>query len=149
MSRRSILLATTFYIAIGSFAAVGPVSAHGFGPGGFNGGPSGPALAGRSPTAPGVSNVRQTPVQPMNNLGGGTKLDHVPSIATPPAQGNISGPRIEPTRIPAVTNATIPNSPAVMQSPRPRATIADDHLVRHRVASAGRCGRHRHRAASE
>jgi hypothetical protein len=112
MSRRSILLATTFYVAIGSFAALGPASAHGFGVGGFGGGHSGPALSSiRSPSSSGFSGIGRTPIQSMGNFGGSTKLDHVPSIATPAAQGNISGPRLEPNRIPAVTNATIPNSP--------------------------------------
>jgi hypothetical protein len=93
MSRRSILLATTFYVALGSFAVVGPASAHGFGVGGFGGGHSGPALSSiRSPSSSGFSGIGRTPIQSMGNFGGSTKLDHVPSIGTPAPQGNIAPP---------------------------------------------------------
>ena len=131
MSRRSILLATTFYVAIGSFAAVGPASAHGFGPGGFSGGQGGPAPSSfRSPGSSGFSNVGRTPMQSMGNSVGGTKLDHVPSIATSAVQGNISGPRLEPNRIPAVTNATIPYAPPPPVRQLPQATTSSGIVAR-------------------
>jgi hypothetical protein len=131
MSRRSILLATTFYVALGSFAVVGPASAHGFGVGGFGGGHSGPALSSiRSPSSSGFSGIGRTPIQSMGNFGGSTKLDHVPSIATPAPQGNISGPRLEPNRISAVTNATIPNSPPPSVRQLPQAPTSSGIVAR-------------------
>lgn len=131
MSRRSILLATTFYVAIGSFATVGPASAHGFGPGGLSGGQGGPAPSSfRSPGSSGFSNVGRTPMQSMGNSVGGTKLDHVPSIATSAVQGNISGPRLEPNRIPAVTNATIPYSPPPPVRQLPQAPTSSGIVAR-------------------
>jgi hypothetical protein len=121
MSRRSILLATTFYVAIGSLAAVGPVSAHGFGFGGFGGGQAGPALASRSLA---YSNISRAPIQSMSNSMsnlGGTRFGHTPSIGGPAVGSNIVGSRIEPARIPAAANAPLTNTstPAMTQSVRP------------------------------
>ena len=72
MSRRSMLLATTIFIAVGSLTAIGPASAHGFG--GFGGGA---AFASR-PSA--VAAMPQAPARSMNSFNGG-RFDRAPSIS--------------------------------------------------------------------
>ncbi len=110
MSRRSVLLATTIYFAIGSLASVGPASAHGFGFGGFGGG-SAPA-----PRAPASASISRAPVQSMGNFGGG-RFGHAPSIGTPSTES--AGVRMQPSRIPAAANAAVGNTPAAAQFVRP------------------------------
>jgi len=110
MSRRSVLLATTFYIAIGSLAAVGPASAHGFGFGGFGGGGS---FAFRSPS---VAYIARAPIQPMSNYDRG-RFGHAPSMSSPAAES--AGARLQPSRIPTVANSPIGNSPAATPIMRP------------------------------
>jgi len=87
MSRRSILLATSFIVVLGSLTSVAPASAHGFGFGGFGGG--GPSFAFRA-----YGGFSRGPM-PMNTMGGrggpaaaGVIESHVdaprnPVIATP------------------------------------------------------------------
>jgi hypothetical protein len=102
MSRRSVLLGTTFYFAIGSLAAVGPASAHGFGFGGFGGGQSGLSFASRSPA---YGNISRAPIQSMSNSMSnldGARFGHTPSIGGPAAGSNIVGSRIELARTPAM-----------------------------------------------
>src|SRR5260221_10393742 len=97
MSRRSVLLATT-YIAIGSLAAVGPASAHGFGFGGFGGGGS------FSFRAPSVAHISRGPIPPMSNYDPGP-VGPSPSMSSPAAQG--ARARLPPSPIP--TRADSPN----------------------------------------
>lgn len=108
MSRRSVLLATTFYIAIGSLVAAGPASAHGFGFGGFGGGAS---FAMRSPP---VASIARAPIPSMGSYGGG-RFGHAPSIA----ESSGAGARLQPSRIPAIANAPLGNGPAAASSIRP------------------------------
>lgn len=120
MSRRSILLATTFYIAIGSLVAVGPALAHSFG--GFGGGQTGNGFAGRSPS---YSNFARVPIQSsagnvggtsMNNMGS-ARFGHPPSVSAPAADA--AGARLQPSRLPATANAPLTNMPAARQAVRP------------------------------
>lgn len=115
MSRRSALLATTFYIAIGSLAAVGPASARGYGTGGFEGGQTSTASASRTPAQ---SNIARAPIQSMSNLGG-ARFGHSPSIGAPATENRVAGARMQPLRIPAVANAPLGNTPAAAQFVRP------------------------------
>lgn len=121
MSRRSILLTTTFHIAIGWLAAAGPASAHGFGFGGLGGGQSSPSSASRPPA---YGNVSRAPIQSMSNsmnIPGGTRFGHMPSTGGPAAGSNIVSSPIGPARIPAASNAPLTNTStqALPQSVRP------------------------------
>jgi hypothetical protein len=139
MSRRLILLATTFYVAIGSFAAVGPVSAHGFGVGGFSGGRSGPAFTARSSGTPGLSNIGRTLVQSMNNFGGGGRFEHAP-VGAPAVQNSAAVSRIETARIAAAANAPMASAPAATQSVHPAQlpqTISSSGIVSRQPDAAG------------
>lgn len=84
MSRRSILLSTTFAVALVSLASVAPASAHGFGFGGFGGGGS----FAFHPSA----YASRMPMPPMNTMGG-----RGPAAATV-----IMGPHLDPPRNPGL-----------------------------------------------
>ncbi len=132
MSRRSVLLATTIYIAVGSLMAVGPASAHGFGFGGFGGGGS---FAFRSPAVAYIARA------PMGNFGGG-RFDHAPSISSPVVESSSAGARLQPSRIPAVANAPVGNSLAAASSVRPAQlpstnTSSGNGVLRPSVDAAG------------
>jgi hypothetical protein len=104
MSRRSVLLATTFYIAIGSLAAVGPASAHGFGGVG--------SFAFRSPA---VAYMAQAPIQSMGNYGG-DRFGHAPSVGSPASQSSGAVARLQTSHILPVANAPVGNGAALIQS---------------------------------
>lgn len=90
MSRRSILLATSFIVALGTLAAVAPASAHGFGFGGFGGGGPSFAFHGYGGFSRG----------PMTSMGGESRLIHPPAMR-PTYSGMNNGPsHIEPSRTP-------------------------------------------------
>ena len=112
MSRRSILLATTFYVAIGSLTAIGPASAHSFG--GFGGGPDGVSGVSRMPA---YHPIPLTPIQSTSNPGR-ANFGHVPAIGGPAAAGNIPGPRVEPARVP-MTLSALANTSSSALSARP------------------------------
>ena len=112
MSRRSVLLASTISIALGSSTAIGPASAHGFGFGGFSGGP---AIAFRSQAVPLIA---RAPIQPIGRFDGG-RFARAPSIGLPAAGSSSAGARLQPSRMPAVANAPLGNSPAAVPVVRP------------------------------
>ena len=112
MSRRSVLLATTIYIAVGSLTAVGPASAHGFGFGGFGGGAS---FAYRSPA---YAPIARAPIQSMGRFDAG-RYGHAPSIGAPVAETGMSGARTQPLHLPAAANAPLGQAPAAAQVVHP------------------------------
>lgn len=105
MSRRSVLLALTIYLA-----SFGPASAHGFGFGGFGGG------SALTPRAHGTASIARAPIQSMGNFGGG-RFGHATSIGAPATES--ASVRMQSSRIPAAANAVLGNVPAAAQLVRP------------------------------
>lgn len=98
MSHRSILLSTTFAVALVSLASVAPASAHGFGFGGFSGGPpmsfrayGGSLSRGPMPSMGGISesSISRLPTGAASRINNGAS--HIEPSRTPmPAASTIS-----------------------------------------------------------